>query len=144
MAKRERELLRPEDSTSWEEFQARCTVEQAQCRAANSSGKAIGQTFLASLFGFGAILFWGAGVEAIHAHSWGAMIILLVFALVFTWLFLRTFGKVMRRGLGGSRRYMELSRLSREWQARAERGEIPMSTPGGAKVWRDELEPKAT
>ena len=28
MARIGRELLRPEDATSWEEFQARCTVEQ--------------------------------------------------------------------------------------------------------------------
>jgi hypothetical protein len=140
MAKRERELLRPEDSTSWEEFQARCTVEQAQCRAANGSGKAIGQTFLSALIGFIDIFLWFGVAITRGGGRWAW----LVFALLFTWLFLRCFGKVMRRGVGGSRRYMELSRLSREWQAKAERGEIPMSTPGGAKVWRDELEPNAT
>jgi hypothetical protein len=139
MARRDRELLRPEDATSWEEFQARCTVEQAQCRAANSSNKAIGQTVLAAPFGLGAILFW-AGVAMDHdAGRW----FLLLFALICTGLFVWIFGKVMRRGFGGSKRYMELSRLSKEWQAKAERGEIPQSTPGGPKVWRDELEPEA-
>jgi len=60
-------------------------------------------------------------------------------AVLLIWLF----GKVMRRGVSGSKRYMELDRLRKEWQAKAERGEIPQTTPGGPKVWRDELEPEA-
>lgn len=61
-------------------------------------------------------------------------------AVIFAWLFLRLFGKIMRRGAGGSKRYIELSRLRKEWQDKAERGEIPQTTPGGIKVWRDGLE----
>jgi hypothetical protein len=33
-----------------------------------------------------------------------------------------------------------LDRLSKEWQARAERGEIPQTTPGGPRVWQNEVE----
>lgn len=139
MAKRDRELLRPEDATSWEEFQARCTVEQARCRGANSSWKAIGQTALAGLIGFGAIVFWGGMAFAQAPGKWA----LLVLALACTLLFLWIFGKVMRRGFGGSKRSAELSRLRKQWQVKAERGEIPQTTPGGAKVWRDELEAEA-
>jgi hypothetical protein len=138
MARRDRKLLRPEDATSWEEFQARCTVEQAQCRAVNSSNKSIGQALLAGLFAFGAILFWGGMTFAQGTGKWP----LLVLALIFTWLFVRYFSRGIRRGFGGSKRYMQLTRLSKEWQARAERGEIPQTTPGGSKVWQDELEPK--
>ena len=38
MAQRDRELLRPEEAASWEEFLARCTAEQARCRASGASG----------------------------------------------------------------------------------------------------------
>ncbi len=136
MADRNDRLLRPEDATSWEEFQARCAVEQAQCRAANSSNGAIGQTLLGALFGFGTIFFWGGTAFAHGAGKWP----LLVLALICTGLFLRYFGRVMRRGFGGSKRYMELVRLRQQWQARAERGEIPQTTPGGPKVWQNEIE----
>lgn len=139
MTNHDRELLRPEDATSWEEFDARCTIEQAQCRAVNSSNKALLQTMLAALFLFGTI-FFGAGV-AIGQN--GARWVFLPFALVCAWLFLRRFGTVLRRGAGGSKRYAELSRLRKQWQAKAERGEIPQTTPGGPKVWRDELAPEA-
>ena len=136
MAKQERELLRPEDARSLEEFEARCVIEQARSRAVNSSWGAIGQTVLAGLIGFVAILCW-AGVAMAHdASRW----VFLVLGLVTTWLFLRLMGRVLRRGTRGSKRYMELSRLRKEWQAKAERGEIPQTSPGGVKVWRDELE----
>jgi len=49
-------------------------------------------------------------------------------------------GSVMRRGVRGSRRYTLLDRLRKDWQARAERGEIPQTTPSGPKVWQNEVE----
>ena len=140
MAQHDRELLRPEEATSWEEFLARCTAEQARCRAASTSGEALGDMVLAAPLAFGAFLFW-AGVAVEHdAGRW----FLLVVALFFTWLLLQVLGRAIRSGLGGSRRSTELTRLRRQWQARAECGEIPQSTPGGPKVWRDELEPTST
>jgi hypothetical protein len=140
MTERDRELLRPEEATSWEEFLARCTAEQTRCRAVSTSGNALGDTVLAAPLAFGAFLFWaGVAVER-DAGRW----FLLVVAIFFTWLFLQVLARAVRSGRGGSRRYTELTRLRKQWQARAERGEIPRSTPGGPKVWRDELEPTST
>jgi hypothetical protein len=135
MARTHRELLRPEDASSFEEFQARATIEQARCRAANGTGKAIGQTVLAAACAFVALLAWGTMAFTHGSAKW----VVLPFALIFTALFGWIFGTVMRRGFGGSKRYTQLSGLSKEWQAKAERGEIPRTTPGGPKVWRDEL-----
>jgi hypothetical protein len=65
--------------------------------------------------------------------------VLLVLAIVCTVLFFRIFGRIELRGLRGSKRYMQLDRLSKEWQVRAARGEVPQITPGGPKVFRDQL-----
>jgi hypothetical protein len=135
MAAQHRELLPPEDASSWEEFEARCAVEQARCRGANGATKAIGQTVLAAACAFVAILAWGTLAFTHGSAKW----VVLPFALLFTVLAVWIFGKVMRRGFGGSKRYTQLTRLSQEWQAKADRGEIPRTTPGGPKVWRDEL-----
>lgn len=136
MARQDRELLLPEDASSLEEFEARCTIEQAQSRTVNSSNKVLGQTLLCGPLILIDIFFWFATVKQQGAGRW----VWLVLALIVAWLFLRLFGKIMRRGALGSKRYTELSRLRKEWQAKVERGEIPQTTPGGIKVWRDELE----
>jgi hypothetical protein len=135
MTTQDRELLRPEDATSLEEFQARRTVEQAQIRALNSSWKGIGRILLSSLIAFGAILLWGGMAFAKGGAKW----VLLVLAIACTVLFLRIFGGIERRGVRGSKRYRQLDRLSKEWRAKASRGEVPATTPDGPKVWRDEL-----
>jgi hypothetical protein len=132
----DRELLRPEDASSLEEFQARRTVEQAQIRALNSSWKDIGRILLSSLLLCGAFLFCGALAFAKGDGKW----VLLVPAVICTVLCVRIFGRIERRGVRGSKRYMQLDRLSKEWQARASRGEIPASAPDGPRVWRDELD----
>jgi hypothetical protein len=140
MAQRDRELLPPEDATSWEEFLARCTAEQAQCRAAGTSGNALGDMVLAAPLAFGAFLFW-AGVAVEHdAGRW----FLLMVALFFTWLLLQVLGRAVHSSVSGSKRHTELSRLRKQWQTMVESGEIPQSSPGGPKVWRDELEPTST
>jgi len=136
MAKNDRELLLPEDATSLDEFEARCTVAQAQSRAVNSSWGTIGKIFLSAFITIIDIFFWFMVAQTKTVGRW----VWLVFAVLFLGLFLRTFGKVELRGVRGSKRYMELSRLRKEWQAKAARGEIPQTTPGGIKVWRDELE----
>jgi hypothetical protein len=136
MTTHDRELLRPEDATSLEEFQARRMVEQAQLRALNSSWKDIGRILLSSVLAFGAIIFWVGVATVRNAGTW----FLLVFALICTGLFIRIFGRIELRGARGTKRYLQLDRLSKEWQARAGRGEIPQANPGGPKVWRDQLE----
>jgi hypothetical protein len=136
MARKNRDLLRPEDATSLEEFQARKVVEQAQIRGMNSSWKTIGKIMLSSLIVIIDIFFWFTFDRETGVAKW----VLLVFALLFLGLFLRIFGKIELRGAGGSKRYIQLNRLDKEWQAKAERGEIPRTTPGGPKVWKDQLE----
>jgi len=136
MSRPERELLRPEEATSLEEFQARRIVEQAQIRALNSSWKDIGRIILSGFVALAAILFWGGMAFAKGGGKWP----LLILALAFTLLFIRIFGRVELRGARGTKRYLQLDRLSKDWQARARRGEIPQANPGGPKVWRDELE----
>ena len=133
MTDQKRELLRPEEATSFEEFQARSIIEQAECRGSTGSWRKIGQTSLGAVFASGAILFWGAFALTDDAGQW----LLLVFALICTGLFTWLFGGVMRTGVRGSRRYYQLGKLRKEWQARAERGEIPLTSPEGPKVWRD-------
>jgi hypothetical protein len=44
----------------------------------------------------------------------------------------------------GSKRYLQLDRLSKDWQARAGSGEIPETRPGGPKIWRDQLDEAET
>jgi hypothetical protein len=140
MTEHKRELLRPEDASSLEEFQARHVVEQAQILGMNGSWKRIGAILLSGLIGFVAIFCWvgvGIGQGGVRWFS-------LVLALGFTFWFLRIFGKIELRGVRGSKRYLQLNRLSKEWQARAQRGEIPAAAPGGPKVWRDQLDEAET
>jgi hypothetical protein len=132
---RDRELLRPEDATSLEEFQARRMAEQADIRALNSSWKDIGRIILSGFLAFAAFACWGGMALGTGSGKW----VLLVLAIVCTVLFFRIFGRIELRGLRGSKRYMQLDRLSKEWQVRATRGEVPQITPGGPKVFRDQL-----
>jgi hypothetical protein len=140
MTAHDRELLRPEDATSLDEFQARRMVEQAQIRGINSSWKTIGTILLSSVVCVAAIVCW-VGVATIDdVARW----VFLVLAIGFTFWFLRMFGRIELRGVRGSGRYLQLDRLSKDWQARAARGEIPRTKPGGPKVWRDELDEAET
>jgi hypothetical protein len=136
MTTRDRKLLRPEDAASLEEFEARRVVEQAQIRALNSSWKDIGRIVLSGFICFVAIFFW-VGVATSHD---GTRWFFLVLAIIVTLWFLRMFGRIELRGVRGSKRYLQLDRLSKQWQARAARGEIPQTMAGGPKVWRDELD----
>lgn len=140
MTAHDRELLRPEDATSLDEFQARRIVEQAQIRGMHGSWKEIGRIFLSSAIGFIDIFLWYAMDKQSGPGRWAW----LVLALLFAALFLRIFGRIELRGVRGSKRYMQLDRLSKDWQARARRGEIPETRPGGPKVWRDELDEAET
>jgi hypothetical protein len=136
MTAHDRELLRPEDATSLEEFQARRIVEQAQIRGMNSSWKRIGAINLSGVVCVAAIFCW-VGVGTSHN---GSRWFFLVLALAFTLWFVRVLGRIELRGARGSKRYMQLDRLSKDWQARARNGEIPETGPGGPKVWRDQLD----
>lgn len=134
MADRKRELLRPEESTSFEEFQARSTMEQLLLRGSGGSWKTIGLSLLSGLIALAVIISWAVVAITPGTMRWAMVIIALIPTGLLAWVF----GGVMRRAVGSTRRYYKLDRLRKEWQARAERGEIPVTTPGGPKVWRDE------
>ena len=134
MSTHDRALLRPEDATSLEEFQARRLAELAQIRSMHSSWKSIGLILLSGFLALAATIFWGSMAMGTGSGKW----VLLVLAIACTVLFVRIFGRIEFRGVRGSRRYLQLDRLSKEWQAKAERGEIPQSTSGGPRVWQDE------
>ncbi len=135
MADRRHELLRPEDATSWQEFQERWAIERARYRGARRSWKDVARIALSVIPGLAAIVFWIAVGLADTTARW----VLLVLALLCTGLFVWDIAGVVRKRWRRSRRYRQLGRLRDEWQKRVEHGEIPQSTPGGAKVWRDEL-----
>ncbi len=138
--RRKRELLRPEHATSWEEFQARSAIEQEECRDLMGSWRHVGLIFLSVLPGSAAMAFW-----YVVAHTYGtALVTALLIAVICTALFAWPFGTVMRAGVRRCRRYMELDHLRTEWQARARRGEIPESAPGGPQVWRGQATAGAT
>ena len=66
-------------------------------------------------------------------------------SLAFAWsplctlLFAWALGGVLRRRWRAGRRGRQLDRLRDEWHARAERGELPRTSPDGPKVWRNQI-----
>ncbi len=129
-----RELLPPEESVSLDEFMARSSMEQVQLRGSTGSWNKIGLSLLSSVLAVAAIAFWFVVAHTAGGARWMALVI----ALIITGLLVWAFGSVMGPGVRGSRRYYELDRLRKEWQARAQRGEIPATTPDGPRVWRYE------
>ena len=93
-ARKNQDLLRPEDATSLEEFQARKVVEQAQIRGMNSSWKTIGKVFLSAFLALVDIFFWFAFATNSGAGKW----VWLVLALVVLGLIIRIFGRIELRG----------------------------------------------
>jgi hypothetical protein len=80
MGTHDRALLRPEDATSLEEFQARRVAELAQIHAMHSSWKSIGRILLSSLLASAAILFWVGVAGGTGSARW----VLLVLAIACT------------------------------------------------------------
>lgn len=113
-----RDLPRPEDATTWEDFRARFAAERAVCAPSASPTEARSQAALGLVFGFGAAVFWTGTVLAEGAGTWA----LLVFAVLSTWMFARYFTAGVRRGALGRRRYWKLVCLSALWRVRAADG----------------------
>lgn len=139
MADRRHELLRPEDASSWEEFQARWVIERARYRAARRSWKEVARIVFSVIPGLAAIVFWIGATLAHNAGRW----ILLALAIVCTGLFVWDIAGVVRNWWSGSHRYRQLGRLRKEWEARAKHGEIPRTSPGAPKIWRDDIRAEA-
>src|ERR1700749_2708908 len=95
-----RDLLRPEDATSWEEFQARSAAERAVWGPSASPTQARSQLVLGLVFGFGAGVFWTGAVLATGVGTWA----LLLLAALSTWMFAQYFTRGLRRGALGTRR----------------------------------------
>jgi hypothetical protein len=114
-----RDLPRPEDATSWEEFRARYAAERAVWGPSASPTEARSQLVLGVVFGFGAAAFWTGTVLAEGVGTWA----LLALALLSTWMFVRHFMAGARRGALGRRRYWELVWLSGRWRARVARAQ---------------------
>ena len=135
MSDRGRELLPPEEATSWDEFQDRWVIERARYQDAGRSWRDTGRILLSVIPGLAAVVFWVAFAVTGHGGRW----VLLVLALACTALFGWALGGVLRRRWQRARKRRELDQLRDQWHERAERGEIPRTSRGGAKVWRDEI-----
>jgi hypothetical protein len=135
MTDRGRELLPPAQARSWDEFEARWVIERARFRKDGRSWKDSGRIAASVIPGLAAVVFWVAFAVTAHADRW----VLLVLALVCTALCGWLVSSVLRPRWRAGQRRRELDRLSDEWHARLERGELPRTTPDGSKVWRDEI-----
>ena len=135
MTDRGRDLLPPEDATSWEEFQERYAIERARYGVTGRSWKDTGRIVVSVIPGLAAVVFWVAFALTGAGVRW----LLLVLALLCTLLFVRGLGGVLRRRWRARRRRRQLDQLRDEWHTRAERGEIPRTSPDGPKVWRSQI-----
>ena len=108
MADRRHELLRPEDATTWEEFQARWVIERGRYRAARRSWRDVARIVFSVSPCLAAIVFWVGVTLADNAGRW----ILLALAIICTGLFLWDVAGVARKRWRGSHRYRQLGRLA--------------------------------
>jgi hypothetical protein len=134
MSRDKRVPLRAEDASSWEEFQARYRAElTAEERRAEPPKKWL--WFLAGT-GFMLIdlILWVGLVQWPSPARWIALPFAVIF--IFPIIICIALGPVW--GLPITDRKRELYASWDEWKARADRGELPMTTPGGPKVWQDQ------
>jgi len=135
MTDRGRDLLPPEDATSWDEFQERYAIERGRYQVTGRSWKDTARIAGSVVPGLAAVVFWVAFALTGAGVRW----LLLVLALLCTLLFAWALGGVLRRRWRAGRRGRQLDRLRDEWHARAERGELPRTSPDGPKVWRNQI-----
>ncbi|HYY19196.1 MAG TPA: hypothetical protein VE864_10170, partial [Streptosporangiaceae bacterium] len=60
MSDRDRELLPPEEATSWDEFQDRWVIERARYAGTGRSWRDTGRILLSVIPGLAAVVFWVA------------------------------------------------------------------------------------
>jgi hypothetical protein len=125
----DREVLPPEEAASWDEFQARCAVKRLPWEEARR-----GLMALMVVFAVPAVIFWVVTLETADTFPFAVAIACTAGYLWFVCMTIPALRDASRRG-------RQLSRLRAEWQARADRGEIPMSAPGGPKIYRDQADP---
>lgn len=135
MSRDKRVPLRAEDATSWEEFHARYRAElHAEYRRADPPKQWLWMLAAVGVGVIDALLWVGGVVQGSSPGRWIALpfAILLIFPIIF-FLAMGPQG-----GLPITPRTRELDAAREEWKARADRGEIPLTTPGGPRVWQDQ------
>ena len=135
MAGDRRVPLRAQDATSWEEFQARYDAEvERAIRREKSLLRQLWTTALAIASVLIDAILWAAFATTSSPGRW----IVLVLAVLFIAVVIFSLALLPARGRPVTAVQRELDAVRPEWKARAERGEIPMTTPGGPKIWQDQ------
>jgi hypothetical protein len=132
MSRDKRVPLRAEDATSWEEFQARYDAEvEDGVRRSRSPKKWL---WMLAAVGCGLIDagLWGGVAQGSSPARWIALpfAVILIFPIIFFLAMSPAPGRPI------TNRQRELDAVRDDWKARADRGEIPMTTPGGPQVWQ--------
>jgi hypothetical protein len=135
MSKDKRVPLRAEDATSWEEFQARYDAEVAVALRRSESPKKWLWTLAGTVCTLIDLILWVGVVQWSSPGRWIALPFALFF--IFPIIICIALGPVWG-GIPIPNRKRELDAVRDDWKARVERGEIPMTTPGGPKVWQDQ------
>jgi hypothetical protein len=130
-----RGLLPPEEATSWEEFQARLREARSRDRDGNDArmfrlSVAVIALFVAAYFS------WFGVMSSRGIERWAFAPVAAVTTGLLVWAYL----KAVRARLAEVGRWLDRYELRMEWKARFKRGEIPRSSPGDPKIFRDQLE----
>ena len=117
--------LRPEDATTLEEFQARRNAELARISVPGAYWKQVFRIVLALVAAAIDAFYWHRFSQASGGERWHV----LALALLFACSTVSAASSVKPDILNGSkRRRAELDRLSAQWEARAEAGEVARTT----------------
>src|ERR1700753_445337 len=115
MTDRGRDLLPPEDATSWDEFQERYAIERGRYQVTGRSWKDTARIAGSVVPGLAAVVVWVAFALTGARVRWLLLALALLCTLLFTW----ALGGVLRRRWRAGRRGRPLERLRDEWAARA-------------------------
>jgi hypothetical protein len=135
MSRDKRVPLRMEDATSWEEFQARYDAQmEVVIRRYTSPLRWL--WFAAATWSLiiDALLWDLFAGRPSPGRRWIILSLAVFFLLSVIICFIRS--PVPYRPIG--KRQRKLDAVRDDWKARADRGEIPMTTPGGPKVWQEQ------
>jgi len=117
--------LRPEDATTLEDFQERRNAELARISAPGAYWKQVFRIALAIAVAAIDAFYWYRFSHTSGEESWHV----LALALLFACSTISAASSVKPDLLNGSkRRRAELDRLSAQWQERADRGEVALTT----------------
>jgi hypothetical protein len=122
---RQGDALRPEDATTLEEFHARRDAELARIGAVSAYWKQGARIALAVAVAAIDAFYWYRFSQASGTERWHV----LALALLFLCATVSVTSRIRPDVLSGSkRRRAELERLAAQWQERADRGEVALTT----------------